>query len=61
VNYDTLTAVLSLPPLRAGAVNIWQKLSRQGIRSADHWHTEQSPDRQFQGFGLIYCLVLTSR
>jgi hypothetical protein len=36
VKYDVLTAVLSLPPLHEGAVNISQKLIRQGIRSADH-------------------------
>ena len=61
MKYDVLTAVLSLPPLHVGQANISQKLNRQGIRSADHWHTEHSPDRQFQGSRLIDCLVHTSR
>jgi len=44
VKYDIPTTVLSLPPFHIGAVNISQKFSRQGIRSADHWHKEKSPN-----------------
>ena len=33
--YDTLTEVLTFPPLHVGTVNISQKLSCQGIRFAN--------------------------
>jgi len=44
VKYDIPTTVFSLPHFHAGGVNISQKFIRQGIRSANHWHTEHSPD-----------------
>ena len=57
VKYDLPTTVLALPPFHVGAVNILQKLSRQGIRSANHWHREGSPDG-FKNSVLLIALFL---
>ena len=61
MKYDVLTAVLPLPPSHLGAENTSQKLNRQGIRSADHWHTEHSPDNFKDSVLLIALFILQGK